>query len=125
MKMYIPSVGEFFRLTEDWTFPCFVHLNQAFIEAQRPGTNPYKQHDPDSSLAITLPADTVLRVDRIYIRKGKKDYDSITFVVSDHPKLGNKGSIGTKRFWAKLVDVNEIVFEPCEKPSGKKCKTKK
>lgn len=46
----------------------------------------------------SLPKDTVLIVDRIYIRKGNSDYSSVSFKIK-----GTK-----KRFWAKLEDVNMI-----------------
>jgi hypothetical protein len=45
----------------------------------------------DNTVQVTLPVETLLKVDRIYIRKGASDFDSITF-------------------WATLKDVNNIVF---------------
>jgi hypothetical protein len=64
---------------------------------------------------ITLPANSILRIDRIYIRRGKDEYDSITFTVDDCPipelkPKKMKGGLrkGTLRFWAKLDDVNTI-----------------
>ena len=56
-------------------------------------------------LEISLPKDTTLRVDRIYIRKGAKDYSSITFFARI------PGVKKTMRFWAKLEDCNNIVFK--------------
>lgn len=55
---------------------------------------------------MAFPVGTQLVVDRIYIRKGKSDHDSITFVLRkggypDKPKL-------SRRFWAKLGDVDYI-----------------
>ena len=72
-------------------------------------------------LSCTLPAGTLLKIDRIYIRKGGSDYSSITFYAKnlestviivqkwsgDHTKK-KKASL---RFWAKLLDCNQIVFE--------------
>lgn len=68
---------------------------------------------------VTLPAGTVLAVDRIYIRKGNGDYSSLTFYVkstslealqpSTLKARGFKG--GRKRFWAKLADVNTIEMQ--------------
>lgn len=68
---------------------------------------------------ITLLKDTVLRVDRIYIRKGASDYSSVTFNVMQSPekfltlaKDGGTFPKGTRRrFWAKLQDVNAIEFD--------------
>lgn len=67
------------------------------------------------TVPVTLPTETVLRVDRIYIRKGNSDYSSLSFYVigSPHPALApvktSKGfKQGRKRFWAKLTDVNRL-----------------
>lgn len=56
----------------------------------------------------TLPKDTRLVVDRVYIRKGKdmKDFDSITFRIEKQ-----KGNKLTGRFWLKRSDVNNLVVE--------------
>lgn len=73
-------------------------------------------------LNMTLPAGTILKVDRIYIRKGNSDYSSISFYASGlgkvevwAPSYGNdrtKKSKSSLRFWAKLQDCNQIEFEP-------------
>lgn len=64
---------------------------------------------------MTLPTNTILNVNRIYIRQGLGEYDSITFNVDDCPiselkSKKMKGGLrkGTLRFWAKLDDVNTI-----------------
>ena len=56
----------------------------------------------------TLPKDTRLVVDRVYIRKGKamKEFDSITFRVEKQ-----KGSNLSGRFWLKRSDVNNLTVE--------------
>lgn len=56
---------------------------------------------------VVLPIGTILKVDRIYIRKGKgmSDYSSLSFYAT-YP--GEKKKI---RFFAKLNDVNTIEFE--------------
>lgn len=61
--------------------------------------------------SVTLLKDTVLKVDRIYIRRGISEYSSITFYVWEEP-----GPVPVKpkkkaRFWAKLHDCNNINFE--------------
>ena len=65
--------------------------------------------DSSVSLTVTLPAGTVLTVDRIYIRRGVSEYSSLTFnlISTTHPALNVRGR---KRFWAKLEDVNRIEF---------------
>jgi hypothetical protein len=131
MKMYVPSIGDYVKLTKDWEFPCFAeHRNVEFIRTARPDTELKDNRwgfydDTNQSFAITLPVGTILRVDRIYIRKGKGEWDSITFVVAKHPTLPSTGFSGAGRFWAKLIDVNEIEFEPCDKPiPAKKSRSK-
>ncbi len=56
-------------------------------------------HHIKDSIPVSLPAGTVLMVDRIYIRQGREDWSSVTFKVP-------KG-----RFWAKLDEVNNMEFE--------------
>jgi len=125
MKMFIPTIGTRLVLTEDWTFHlCFERRNQKFGEARGivppgPRTDWRKGwNQPEKAAVVTLPAGTILMVDRLYIRKGKShqlvsrplsDFDSLTFYAYD-PNVPTKAkkpkSIG--RFWAKLADVNTI-----------------
>lgn len=62
-------------------------------------------------ISATLPAETVLKVDRIFIRKGMEDWSSLTFfmVSSPDPRFASKKKT---RFWAKLSDCNQIEFDP-------------
>lgn len=64
---------------------------------------------------VTLPAGTTLKVDRIYIRKGVGDYDSLTFFATHIPGVTDvkRGPFAKRkpRFWAKLGDVNRIICE--------------
>lgn len=66
---------------------------------------------------VTIPAGTVLIVDRIYIRKGLEEFNSVTFRIDDCPDdrlrpKKRKGQFkGQARFWAKLKDVNGILVE--------------
>jgi hypothetical protein len=75
-----------------------------------------------SSLTVTLPAGTILAIDRIYIRKGASDFSSITFYAKELGEVtmpGSKWSWENKkpikrkaqRFWAKLTDCNNIEFK--------------
>lgn len=64
---------------------------------------------------VTLLKDTVLKVDRIYIRKGISEYSSITFYVWSKPgPVAANASKKKSRFWAKLADCNNIQFEKVE-----------
>jgi hypothetical protein len=63
----------------------------------------------EKNYLVTIPIDTILTVDRVYIRKGVSDFSSLTFRI---PKDKNKKHIyAGVRFWAKLSDVNKIEFE--------------
>ncbi len=61
--------------------------------------------------SVTLPKDSILAFDRIYIRKGASDFSSISFYLKDSNILSTKKK---PRFWAKLVDCNKIQFEKTE-----------
>lgn len=61
------------------------------------------------SIKVTLPKGTILKFDRIYIRKGASDYSSITFYAKDMIKPNTKKKY-SPRFWAKLSDCNQIEF---------------
>lgn len=63
---------------------------------------------------VTLLKDTVLKVDRIYIRKGVSEYSSITFYVWSEPGPVPAKPKKKARFWAKLYDCNNINFEKVE-----------
>ena len=57
---------------------------------------------------ILIPAGTNLLVERIYIRQGASDFDSVTFRI---PKNGcpiNPNMTG--RFWVKLPNANQIEY---------------
>ena len=66
-----------------------------------PLSTPYK------STKVTLLKGTILKVDRIYIRKRREDFSSLTFYIKESPNVELKGK-KRLRFWAKLSDVNNI-----------------
>ena len=57
---------------------------------------------------VLLPKGTILRIDRIYIRKGNEEYDSVTFVIEKSSIVKGRNK---PRFWAKLDDANKMVLE--------------
>lgn len=110
-KMYIPSVADAITLTADWEFTCYIERkNIKFLSKMRPElgelTYSYGVRNLQSALVV-IPKGSVLRVARIYIRNGKKDFDSLTFTVAIPTA---KKPFKPGRFWAKLADVNEIEF---------------
>lgn len=58
------------------------------------------------SIEVTLPEGTELTIDRIYIRKGAGDFDSISFILNGARVAGKVGAQARVRFWVKLEDVN-------------------
>ncbi|MET0375907.1 MAG: hypothetical protein ABW128_16835 [Rhizorhabdus sp.] len=114
MKMFVPAPGDLIRLTRHWKFSLHKeYRNSDLFEVFDP------QHLFCDPLHVTLPAGTVLKVERIYIKGAYPDYNSVTFrtMASPDGRLANRKNGGTgksRRFWAKLPDVNLIEFEHVE-----------
>lgn len=131
MKLYVPEIGDELTLTADWTFALYnEYRNETLMEViNDPRQTTYGQSD---SIPCTIPAGSVLKVDRIYIRKGISEFSSLTFLwkgMRTNPKdierdmvsigygTSQKSTYTVKkparpvRFWAKLDDVNKIEFE--------------
>lgn len=128
MKLWIPTIGDRIRLLEDWTFPVTRESrNGDLISIVDPDGGHYHWAHPTHSKvagAFTIPAQTVLKIDRVYIRGSSGDareFDSVTFRVHECParrdltsrKFGGTGSVAV-RFFAKLSDVNLIEAEPVD-----------
>ena len=109
MNLFVPSLGTRVKLTKDWKFTLYgEHRNETLIAALG---NPVPvifvsqySHETPQSKVVTLPRGTVLRLDRIYVRRGKDDYDSLTWVVEE--LRGEK--VKRTRFWATLEDCNKM-----------------
>lgn len=135
MNLWIPDIGDQIRLTEDWEFPLFrERRNDTMMTRVNPTIPPAGYSRCEESVGCCLPAGTVLKIDRVYIRSGaQKAWSSITFYVKfhpgdkDRPKYRKQIRYATDRptnidptpqklkggrFWAKLANVNEIVCEP-------------
>lgn len=125
-SLYIPDIGESITLAEDWTFKLrYETRNKTTLVAigarstgwrtwVRPNgiplTTPYGQTSLPYE-TVTLPAGTVLKVDRVYIRKGNAEFSSITFIITKDSGAAVDKKLHGKRFWAKLPEVNTIEFE--------------
>jgi hypothetical protein len=69
---------------------------------------------PRDPIRVTIPKGVILEVERIYIRKDARDFDSMTFRVIETPDdvKAPWGKRKTKlRFWAKLHECNEIYMD--------------
>ena len=119
MKLYIPEIGDSIQLSKDWTFNLYMeHRNYSLYtlitgksheDINKEINNFYYTNGDNWAnfykskiISYTFPKDTILKVDRIYIRKGAEDFSSLTFYVTINKKA--------YRFWAKLEDVNNIEF---------------
>lgn len=110
---HFPTLGTRLTLTADWTFPLYIEHRNKSVHQALVGEFPFHYYRmKDVSNLVTLPAGTVLVLDRIYVRKGAGDFDSLTFSVAacPDPRLvpkSKKGFLsGQARFWAKLADIN-------------------
>lgn len=113
MKLWIPKVSDRLRLTEEWEFPLFVEYRNRELAIKIDKTlSQYDRYvNGNESIGCCLPIGTVLRVDRVYIRSGSSsEYNSLTFRIEECPNKEYKA----KRFWAKLTDVNNIIYEVVE-----------
>lgn len=126
MNLFIPDISTKFVLTAPWTFTMYMEdRNNKFIGEllahKWDMRKPEKDEDGYYKYAwnakvlgpVTLPEGTKLTVDRIYIRKGQRDFNSISFHA--YLELYSVGSAKpTKikgRFWVKLEDANKIQME--------------
>jgi len=128
MKLFIPTIGTQLQLTKKWNFRLFFEqrnetVMQYFgVDRNDPKWRPIYGLDENRQqkhIAVSFPKDTILIVDRIYIRAGGSDikkYDSVTFRVklpdgtTNTPveTWGGKVRNLRLRFWVKLEDVNTM-----------------
>jgi len=123
MKMLVPNTKTELILLVPWTFRLYderrndtlvKNLGTSFAPPTQQlgmtGYGGYRYYRDEKSRpyqTVTLPAGTVLRTSRVYIRQGTADsYDSITFTIKETSLKGPTNKKVTGRFWAKLGDIN-------------------
>lgn len=127
MKLYVPSLGDKLVLTKPWRFKLYGEWrNDTLFKAlslpfpmesgRRSDGTEWQCRAQNGFVTATLPVGTELKVARIYIRNGQKDFDSITFSAAIMPKHWPRGlkkplKPARVRFWAKLRDCDGIEFE--------------
>ena len=117
MNLFIPPLGTEITLAEPWTFNLYFEYRNfsamEFFGVTEPESKKWDYYREERSEKITLPAGTLLKVDRIYIRKGARDFDSVTFYMKGGSKVVPfaKGKPKAIRFWAKLPEVNKIIIQ--------------
>jgi hypothetical protein len=124
VRVMIPEIGTVLILAEDWTFTIINEQRNGglakMLGREKEGDYYFpfgsrdrneaeythqwygRQRVPNDPGNYTWPVGTSLEVDRIYVRKGNEEFSSVTF------KTRVKGKV--VRFFAKLDDVNNIVF---------------
>lgn len=127
MRLYIPALKDELTVAADWKFSLYLEQRNSSLITLVEGhdldwefwdkaikyayrnwiwipTDEYAKRYPCD---FKIPAGSVLIVDRIYIRKGAKEFDSLTFRVKSSPDE----RLTKCRFWAKLSDVNTMEVE--------------
>ena len=110
MNLFVPDIGTLLRLEEDWQITLY--------DEYRNSTLFKKLGLPRKNTVVELPKNLVIKVDRVYIRKGLSQFSSLTFTC---PKPKNKKEkvemplneewSGTK-FWVKLHECNCAQISP-------------
>lgn len=114
MKLFIPTIGDVLSVTEPWPFTfhqgginyrIFEELFELGEGRPKPAAGDiiqaYRRLD-SRQFDLLLRMGTLLKVDRVYIRQNRSNYDSLTFRI-----LGRTHC----RFWAELKDVNHMRVE--------------
>ena len=108
MNLFIPDIGTLLKLEEDWTFTLYLERRNITLFNKMGGYTKNK--------VIDLPKGLIVKVDRIYIRKGLSQYSSITFTVPNPKTKKDKGEMpqnieyGGCKFWVKLHECNGTQF---------------
>jgi hypothetical protein len=128
MKFFLPTIGTKFRLTSHWQFLLYPEgRNDSLFSAMGPlekVLTPKQVYqkvwggtEKVTASEFVLPIGTLLSVDRVYIRQGSPEFDSITMKIFEttHPfvlqfakKKDGTISPNKARFWVKLCDFNKI-----------------
>lgn len=130
MNLYIPTVGDTIVLTADWHFDLYNEdrnkTMMEFINDNRKMASRWGNRVDMYAIPAMVPAGETLKIDRIYIRKGQRKFDSITFLWAGNSipakTVTETNWQGTPfacrvpkkpiRFWVKLPCANKIEFTP-------------
>lgn len=109
--IFIPPLGTKLKLTEDWKFTLYNESrNETLRTLHGLETRWLSYRDKQDGVAtppnkkVTIPAGTELIVDRIYIRKGSEEFDSVTFRMPGTKIAGKKVERVAKRFIGYKLD---------------------
>jgi len=125
LTLHIPTIGEELTLAAPWAFNLYYERRNDtavsfYLGVDLSATGLYDRlinarwENGFKFQWCTIAAGTVLAVERIYVRAGgaaMKEYDSITFRVISTPDGRKTLGKGKVRFWAKLLECNNIQYE--------------
>ena len=114
MKLFIPPLGTRLRLRKPWTFSLMrEYRNRSLWDLFGPAEFDQISHVANgfNTVSVTLTPGDILTVSRIFIRKGSKDYDSVTFA----GQILIDGVVRRVRFWAHLADANKLEVDNVER----------
>jgi len=110
MKLFIPDIGTLIQLEENWTFTLYGEYRNKKLYDLLGLRYP-------SVTVVELPKGLILKIDRVYIRKGQSAFSSITFSVPKPKSKADKLSqpdnvrLGGAKFWVKLHECNEMEMD--------------
>lgn len=106
MKLFIPDIGTLIKIEQDWQITLYAeYRNRTLFNIL---------NLPFKTTVIDLPKGLIIKVDRIYIRKGLSQYSSITFTCAKPKTKAEKAErpsnliYGGIKFWVKLHECNEL-----------------
>lgn len=115
MNLFIPDIGTLLKLEEDWTFTLYAeYRNNSLFKLEDSTAN---WHNLKNKI-VELPKGLVVKVDRVYIRKGLSQFSSITFTIpktktkKDKEEMPHNITYGGCKFWVKLHECNGVLFTP-------------
>lgn len=125
MNIWIPRPGDALRLLKPWTAEILLERRNARalmkMLSLKSEIEAYEVcgKKKDQVTTFEFGIGDVLVVDRIYVRQGKPDFDSITFIVkSFKPRPFQHPQITGARFWVKLRDANKIDAELADRDNA-------
>jgi len=114
MELFIPGIGTILQLNQDWQFTLYNEYRNSKLFSI------LSLNYSDGPKLVDLPSGLILKIDRIYLRKGSSQFSSITFSIpkvktkSDKLKYKSNVILGGGKFWVKLHECNGTNMSPLE-----------
>lgn len=111
MELFIPEIGTILKLEQDWQFTLYQEYRNNLFE---------KLDLKRDTQVVEIPKGTLVKVDRIYIKKGNSQFSSITFSIptvrskADKLNYPHNVQLGGGKFWVKLHECNGTNFSLLE-----------